>query len=74
MSSYLYRDGSPYHHLRKLHALSRKLRSDVSKLSGYAISNDDISSLLSLKLVVEDILKGLDTEINYSMDDKPPLF
>lgn len=74
MSSYLYRDGSPDLHLRKLHALSRKLRSDVSKLSGYAISNDDIGSLLSLKLVVEDILKGLDTEIEYSMDDKPPLF
>ena len=74
MSSYLYRDGSPGQHLRKLHALSRKLRSDVSKLSGYAISNDDIGSLLSLKLVVEDILKGLDTEIEYSMDDKPPLF
>lgn len=74
MSSYLYRDGSPGQHLRKLHALSRKLRSDASKLSGYAISNDDLGSLLSLKMVVEDIIDILDAEIYYSMDDKPPLF
>ena len=74
MSSYLYRDGSPGQHLRKLHALSRKLRSDVSKLSGYAISNDDLGSLLSLKMVVEDIIEMLGAEIDYSIDDKPPLF
>lgn len=74
MSSYLYRDGSPGQHLRKLHALSRKLRSEVSKLSGYAISNDDLGSLLSLKMVVEDIIDMLDAEIYYSTEDKPPLF